>query len=64
MMKSRKSSRRRTTDPVLSVELPENLIRAIDRLAHQGRITRSEVIRRLVENGLAAELPASRVERF
>lgn len=53
--KSRTPSRRKAADPAVTVHLPENMLRSIDRQAHQGRITRSEVIRRLVERGLADE---------
>jgi len=54
-MTLRKTSRRKVADPAVTVELPENMLRLIDRLAHQSRITRSEVIRRLVEKALANE---------
>ena len=58
-MTLRNTPRRKVTDPAVTVELPENMLRLIDRLAHQNRITRSEVIRRLVGNALADE-----VDRF
>jgi len=62
-MKSKKPSRRKTSDPAVTVHLPEDMLRSIDRLAHQGRVPRSEVIRRLVQKGLADEAPAHPVER-
>ena len=56
MMKPKMLSRRRkAADPAVTVQLPENMLRSIDRLAHQSRITRSEVIRRIVEKALAGE---------
>lgn len=64
IMKSRPPSRRKAADPAVTVHLPENMLRSIDRQAHQSRITRSEVIRRLVEKGLANEPPPSPKERF
>jgi metal-responsive CopG/Arc/MetJ family transcriptional regulator len=42
-------------EPAVTVELPEDMLRALDRLAHQERITRSEVIRRLIKQALAAQ---------
>ena len=51
-------SRRKAGDPAVTVELPEAMLRSIDRLAHKSRTTRSEVIRRFVEKGLAGEMPA------
>jgi metal-responsive CopG/Arc/MetJ family transcriptional regulator len=42
-------------EPAVTVELPEEMLRALDRLAHQERITRSEVIRRLIKQALAAQ---------
>lgn len=58
-MKPRKPSRRKITDPAVTVELPEDMLRSIDRLAHKGQITRSEVIRGLVEKAIAADALAS-----
>lgn len=59
MMKPKMPSRRRkAADPAVTVHLPENMLRSIDRLAHQGRVTRSEVIRRLLEKALADGAPA------
>jgi metal-responsive CopG/Arc/MetJ family transcriptional regulator len=52
-MKSKK--RGGAHEPAVTVELPEDMLRALDRLAHQERITRSEVIRRLIKQALAAQ---------
>ena len=54
-MTLRKTPRRKVTEPAVTVRLPENMLRLIDRLAHQSLITRSDVIRRLVEKALADE---------
>lgn len=64
MMKPRKPSRRKAADPAVVVHLPENMLRSIDRRAHQARITRSEVIRRLVEKMLADDAPSFPKERI
>ena len=40
-------------DPSVTVRLPEDMVRAIDRLAHRGSVSRSEALRRLVEQALA-----------
>jgi len=53
-MKSKKDARA-APDPAVKVRLPEEMLRALDRLAHEERITRSEVIRRLVKQALAAQ---------
>jgi metal-responsive CopG/Arc/MetJ family transcriptional regulator len=42
-------------EPAVTVELPEEMLQELDRLAHQERITRSEVIRRLIKQALAAQ---------
>lgn len=57
MIKSRTPSRRKAADPAVTVHLPESMLRSIDRLAHRGQITRSEVIRRLVQKALADDVP-------
>jgi hypothetical protein len=48
---SRKSLGRPATgrDPAVTVRLPEEMLRAIDSLAHAERITRSEALRKLLE---------------
>jgi metal-responsive CopG/Arc/MetJ family transcriptional regulator len=61
-MKSKKPAPA-THEPAVTVELPEDMLRALDRLAHRERITRSEVIRRMVEKALAAEAPQAEFQR-
>ena len=36
-------------DPAVAVKLPEEMVRAIDRIAHAERITRSDALRKLLE---------------
>jgi predicted DNA-binding protein len=58
---SKKAARRLPTagrkgqEPHITARLPEEMIRELDRLAHLGGITRSEAIRRLIEQALRAE---------
>jgi len=57
MMNAKTPSGRKALDPAVTVHLPESTLQAIDRLAHQGRVPRSEVIRRLVRKVPADEMP-------
>ena len=50
-----KKAARASADPAVTVRLPEHMVRALDRFAHHERITRSEVIRRLIEQAIAAQ---------
>ena len=42
-------------DPHLTAKLPEEMMRALDRLAHDVGVTRSEIVRRLIEQALAVQ---------
>jgi hypothetical protein len=46
-------------DPHITARLPEEMIRDLDRLAHQKGVTRSEILRDLVGPALAAKLKAA-----
>ncbi|WP_369722067.1 MULTISPECIES: ribbon-helix-helix protein, CopG family [unclassified Bradyrhizobium] len=41
-------------DPLVSARLPKNLITAIEALAENQKISRSDAVRRLIESGLQA----------
>src|SRR5579871_1691740 len=57
MTKPKMPSRRKAVDPAVTVHLPESMLQAIDRRAHQSRVPRSEIIRRLIQKALADEVP-------
>jgi hypothetical protein len=46
---------RKRQDPHVTARLPEEMVRELDHLAHLGGITRSEAIRRLIEQALRAQ---------
>jgi Ribbon-helix-helix protein, copG family len=48
-------------DPLISVRLPPETIRAIDRWAKRDHITRSEAIRRLLKGALMASRAAAKL---
>ena len=49
-------------DPLISVRLPSETIRAIDRWAKRDDITRSEAIRRLLKGALRASRAAAKLK--
>jgi|GraSoiStandDraft_43_1057313.scaffolds.fasta_scaffold239642_1 hypothetical protein len=49
-------------DPLISVRLPLETIRAIDRWAKRDRITRPEAIRRLLKGALMASRAAAKLK--